>query len=347
MTGAGRLESSLPTSGCRSRVMSIRIRGAASALGLVALFVLFAGACSSSNPDQSTADSPGTGTRPGPTTTAPDEEPVSDLPTGPLDPPVDISVQIDNSDVILEWSDPTNPDGVAYLVARDGRELSTVTDTSYRDEGLADGAFRYQLFAVGADGPSIASAEVVAQVGAPDLFPPSDPTGVEIKVLDGKVLITWNDSLDDRGVRGYLIHRNHDFYAWVTGELKFVDDEIDENQTYRYRVRAQDDASNVSAPVGGIVSTGPPDTSPPSVPDGFDVAVEGNVVTIDWADSTDDREIWGYLVHRDGIFHAWVDEDTEFSETVASGSTHKYVIRAQDGAGNNSGPSETLDIAVG
>jgi hypothetical protein len=320
-----------------------------SALAPVALFVLFAGACSSSDPDQSTADSPGTDTTPDPTTTAPDEEEetVSDLPAGPLEPPVDISVQIDNSDVILAWSDTTNPDGVAYLVARDGRELATVTETSYRDEGLADGAYHYQLFAVGADGPSSASPEVVAQVGAPDLFPPSDPTGVEIKVLEGKVLITWNASLDDRGVRGYLIHRNHDFYAWVTDELKFVDDDVDENQTYRYRVRSQDDASNISAPVGGIVSTGPPDTTPPSAPDGFEVTVEGNDVTIDWADSTDDREIWGYLVHRDGIFHLWVPEDSEFSETVAAGSTHKYVVRAQDGAGNNSGPSETLDIAVG
>jgi large repetitive protein len=324
--------------------MSIRIRGVMSVL---ALAVLFAGACSSSDPDQSTSDSPSTDSKPTSTTTAPDEVIVSDLPAGPLDPPVDISVQIDNSDVILEWSDPTNPEGVAYLVARDGRELATVTDTSYRDQGLADGAYRYLLFAVGADGPSSASDQVVAQVGAPDLFPPSDPTAVEIKVINGKVLITWNASLDDRGVRGYLIHRNHDFYAWVTGELKFVDDDIDENQTYRYRVRAQDDAANVSAPVGGIVSTGPPDTMPPSAPAGLEVSVEGNVVTIDWADSTDDREIWGYLVHRDGIFHAWVDDKTEFSETVVAGSTHKYVIRAQDGAGNNSGPSETLDIAVG
>ena len=70
-------------------------------------------------------------------------------------------------------------------------------------------------------------------------------------------------------------------------------------------------------------------------------------MTIDWEDSSDDREIWGYLVHRDGIFHEWIAEGSEFREPVIPGSTHKYVIRAQDGAGNNSGPSETIDIAVG
>lgn len=344
MSDTDRCESSLTPDGCRSKIMSTPVRGVLSAL---ALTVLFAGACSSSDPDQSTADSPSTDSTPSSTTTAPGEVTDSDLPTGPLDPPVDITVQIDNGDVVLEWSDPTNPDGVAYLVARDGRELDTVAESSYRDVGLEDGAYRYLLFAVGAGGAASESVEIVAQVGAPDLFPPSDPTGVEIKVIAGKVLITWNESLDDRGVRGYLIHRDRDFYAWVTDELKFVDDDIVENQTYRYRVRAQDDAANNSAPVGGIVSSGPPDTTPPLAPDDTDVTVEGNVVTIDWAAAVDDRDIWGYLVHRDGIFHAWVGEDTEFSEIVPTGTSHKYVIRAQDSAGNNSGPSETLDIAVG
>ena len=139
MTKAGIIESSLPSRGCRSKIMSTRSRGVFSALVLT---MLIAGACSSGDPDQSTADSPSTDSTPGSTTTAPDEATVPDLPAGSLDPPVDISVQIDNSDVILTWADPTNPDGVAYLVARDGRELSTVTDMSYRDEGLADGAYR-------------------------------------------------------------------------------------------------------------------------------------------------------------------------------------------------------------
>ncbi len=256
-------------------------------------------------------------------------------------------VQIDNSDVVLRWSDFTNPGDVTYLVARNGRELDQTAETEYRDVGLEDGAYRYQIITVGSDGRTSEPFNVVAQVGAPDLFPPSDPTNVEIQVIDGKVLITWNESLDDRGVRGYLIHRNRDFYAWVTDELKFVDTDVDENQTYRYRVRAQDDAANNSAPVGGIVSTGPPDTTPPSIPQIVDVTVEGVVVTIDWEDSVDDREIWGYLVHRDGIFHEWIAEASEFREPVLPGSTHKYVIRAQDGAGNNSEPSETIDIAVG
>ena len=267
--------------------------------------------------------------------------------TRPLDAPVNVTVQIDNSDVVLRWSDFTNPDGVIYLVARDGREVGSTAETMFREVGLDDGAYRYQVIAVADNGDWSEPFNVVAQVGAPDLFPPSDPTGVEIQVLDGKVLITWNESLDDRGVRGYLIHRDRDFYAWVTDELKFVDENVDESQTYRYRVRAQDDAANNSAPVGGIVSTGPPDVTPPSIPVIVDVNVQGVLVTIDWEDSVDDREIWGYLVHRDGIFHAWVAEESELREAVVPGSTHRYVIRAQDGAGNNSGPSETVDIAVG
>ena len=265
----------------------------------------------------------------------------------PLDAPVNVTVQIDNSDVVLRWSDFTNPDGVIYLVARDGREVGSTAENMFREVGLDDGAYRYQVIAVADNGYWSEPFNVVAQVGAPDLFPPSDPTGVEIQVLDGKVLITWNESLDDRGVRGYLIHRDRDFYAWVTDELKFVDENVDESQTYRYRVRAQDDAANNSAPVGGIVSTGPPDVTPPSIPVIVDVNVQGVLVTIDWEDSVDDREIWGYLVHRDGIFHAWVAEESALREAVVPGSTHKYVIRAQDSAGNNSGPSETVDIAVG
>ena len=213
--------------------------------------------------------------------------------------------------------------------------------------GLDDGAYRYQIITVDDDGRSSEPFNVVAQVGAPDLFPPSDPTGVEIQVIDGKVLMTWNESRDNRGVRGYLIHRNRDFYAWVTDELKFVDDDVDENKTYRYRVRAQDDAANNSAPVGGIVSTGSPDVTPPSIPVVVDVTVQGVVVIIDWEDSVDDREICGYLVHRDGIFHEWIAEGSELREAVLPGSTHRYVIRAQDGAGNNSGPSETVEFAVG
>ena len=265
----------------------------------------------------------------------------------PLDAPVNVRVQIDNSDVVLRWSDFTNPDDVSYLIARDGREAGSTEDTMFRDLGLDDGAYRYQIITVDEAGRWSEPFNVVAQIGAPDLFPPSDPTSVEIQVLEGRVLMTWNESLDDRGVRGYLIHRNRDFYAWVTDDLKFVDNDVDPNQTYRYRVRAQDDAANNSAPVGGIVSTGPPDVTPPSIPVVVDVNVQGVVVIIDWEDSVDDREIWGYLVHRDGIFHAWIADESELREAVIPGSTHKYVIRAQDGAGNNSGPSETVDIAVG
>jgi hypothetical protein len=314
---------------------------------LVCVAVILAG-CSEgdadttgSEPEPSAADDPAGGSEPDRGLAR--EVTGDDVSRAPA-PPIDVTVQIDDSDVVLRWSRPAGSDDDTYVIGRDGREVGRTPDTEYIDIGVEHGTYDYQVISIGPDGAWSDPVDVPVEVGGPDRFPPSTPWGVEIEIGNGRVVVSWEESVDDQGVAGYLVHRDGQLQAWVTDDLRFVDSDVEAGHTYRYRIEARDHAGRVSAPAGGLASSGPIDSTAPSAPEIVDVMVEGGQITIDWQDSVDDGELWGYLVHRDGVFLGWVAGASEIVDSVDPGSDHLYVIRAQDVAGNNSLPSELVEI---
>ena len=83
--------------------------------------------------------------------------------------------------------------------------------------------------------------------GPQDDEAPTTPANLNA-VLDGsEIELTWDPSTDNIGVVGYLVHRNWQYLAYVTGTT-YLDDDIVGGTRYRYQIRAQDAAGNNSAP---------------------------------------------------------------------------------------------------
>jgi hypothetical protein len=88
---------------------------------------------------------------------------------------------------------------------------------------------------------------------------------------------------------------------------------------------------------GGSCGGGPPDTTAPSVPGGLRVTgTTSSTISLAWNASTDNVGVTGYEVRRDGST-ILTSSSTSFTDVgLAASSSHSYVVRAFDAAGNRS-----------
>ena len=65
-------------------------------------------------------------------------------------------------------------------------------------------------------------------------------------------------------------------------------------------------------------------------------------IDLSWQASSDDVGVTGYRIYRGGGQIATIGATTSYSDTtVTAGNTYSYEVRALDGAGHLSGPSNT------
>lgn len=96
------------------------------------------------------------------------------------------------------------------------------------------------------------------------------------------------------------------------------------------------DDANTNSPYF-IPSAPPPsgDTTPPAVPTITSVTNNGDTVTVNWNFDTD---VALYQIFRGGVSQGTI-ADSAFSQTVSTGGTYSYTVRARDAAGNWSAQS--------
>lgn len=196
----------------------------------------------------------------------------------------------------------------------------------------------------------------IVPAGAADTVAPSRPNGVWANASPTGLRVTWSPSGDDVGVVGYLVHRDGQFVAWVPSGATYNDLAVAVGSTYRYEIRAQDAARNVSPPSIALLATFDPsvDRIAPSAPNGLRLGTIGAGVWMSWPEAFDNRSVRGYLVYRDGQFQMWLPAGASgtgapsaWTDTrVVGGRSHRYEIRAQDAAGNTSAPSDPVTITA-
>lgn len=85
---------------------------------------------------------------------------------------------------------------------------------------------------------------------------------------------------------------------------------------------------------------GTPDTTPPSIPTGLQAtAVSTNLVSLNWAASTDNIAVAGYQIYRDGALLATTSSTSYQDLGVSPGTSYRYTLAAYDQAGNISAQS--------
>lgn len=151
----------------------------------------------------------------------------------------------------ISWTASTDDEAMgSYQVFRDGMQVGTPTGTSFADSGLTAGTtYVYTVAAVDAAGnASAASAPLPVTTLAPDVTPPSVPTGLVATGTTGtSTTISWSASTDDEAMAGYRVFRDGVQVGTPTS-TSFPDSGLTGGVTYVYTVRAVDAAGNVSAP---------------------------------------------------------------------------------------------------
>jgi len=188
-----------------------------------------------------------------------------------------------------------------------------------------------------------------ARMCEPEAFdntPPAAPAGAAAELTGSTVELTWGPGGGDVDVRGHLVHDNYQYLGWVGQGRNNFEHEIEPASRHRYQVRAQDGAGNNSDPTPMIVvdpSTG--DDAPPTTPEDLEVEMVAGDAVLNWEPATDDTRVAGYLVHDNWDYVAFVSNGTSFRlPDIEPGSTHRFQVRAQDGAGNNSSPTPLVRL---
>ena len=325
-------------------------------LALVLSITVFAAACSSDDTADEDAAAPTTAPEAGDDDsaerdvdevddTADESTTTSEAPADEPDPVAaimpEVTAAVTGSDVTLTWE---AVEGLRWEVQRDSSVLDRLAGNEFTDTDLDDGAYRYQVVAIGTEGDQISSDVLIVQIGDVDTIAPPHPTDVALEVADDQIVVTWTEPAVVDDIRGYLVHRDRVFIAYIDDGTEYVDTDIEPGRAYNYRIRSQDDAGNVSEPEAAR-SDGDTDVTPPTTPEGATITVEDGEVVITWEEATDDEGIWGYLIHRDGEFVLWTGLDTEFREPAPiDGSSPVYVVRSQDFTGNYSEPTAGLTL---
>jgi fibronectin type 3 domain-containing protein len=184
-----------------------------------------------------------------------------------------------------------------------------------------------------------------------DVTAPSAPTNLVAGALNPTTInLSWSASTDNIGVTNYLVFRDTlpSPIATVVGTA-FSDTGLTPLSSHSYRVIAIDGAGNLSGYSNTATANTPADTTAPSAPTDL-TAVGSNSTTINlsWTASTDNVDVVGYSVFRDGGATAIATVSvTNFSDTgLGIGSTHTYTVKALDAANNVSAASNTVTAST-
>jgi len=202
----------------------------------------------------------------------------------------------------------------------------------------------------------LALAGVVLTAAGCDKLAPSVPTPITAAATScTSVGIAWPASVDEprgSGLARYRVFRDGTLIADVAATETSLIDAVTGPTSHVYAVSAVDVAGNESAKSATAtvsVPTCSTDTKPPSKPKNVVATAEGcERVTLGWGASSDKggSGLAGYDVYRDGTVLVRVPTTSATDVAVQPGGAHVYVVRAVDGAGNQSPDSDAASVTV-
>jgi chitodextrinase len=173
---------------------------------------------------------------------------------------------------------------------------------------------------------------------------PTVPTGLNAGVTATSANLTWTASTDNVDVTGYNIYRNGAKIA-TSATNSYVNTGLTPSTSYSYTVQAYDAAGNTSAQSTALVATTTGDTVDPTTPTGLKTtAVSTSSATLTWTASTDNVDVTGYNIYRNGAKIATSATNSYTNSGLTAGSIYSYAVEAYDAAGNVSAKSTALSV---
>ena len=197
----------------------------------------------------------------------------------------------------------------------------------------------------------ITATDHFTQLTTCDLTAPTAPVGLTATAASPNTInLSWSPGTDNVGITSYKVFRDNSPspMATVVG-TSFSDTGLAPSTTHSYKVIASDAAGNLSPASNSASATTPADTAAPTAPGNL-IASAPNSTTINlsWTASTDNVGVVSYQVYRDGGATPvlTVTGTTASDVNLAVGSTHSYVVKAVDGANNQSAASNGVTITT-
>jgi fibronectin type 3 domain-containing protein len=168
-------------------------------------------------------------------------------------------------------------------------------------------------------------------------IPPAAPANLTATAGQNLINLDWDDN-NEPDLMQYNVYRAnaaegpYNQIAVVT-DSNFTDDNL-YGLTYFYRVTAVDNSENES-PFSEIASAMPVDTIPPAIPANITATAGDRQVILEW-DYNNEPDLGGYNVYRSltsGSGYILTASDvtvSNYTDTVANGSTYYYVVTSVD-----------------
>jgi poly(hydroxyalkanoate) depolymerase family esterase len=269
---------------------------------------------------------------------------------------------------IKQW---TNVLGVSQTPSFTDTPQSGWTRTRYGGTGINAPVEGISLSGAGHDLPRAGQARMAIQffgldTSGPggDTQAPSAPANLAApSSTSSSISLTWTASTDNVGVAGYQILRAPGTSGGTFTQVgtsttaSFTNTGLSASTTFRYQVRANDAAGNVSAvsnTVTAMTQAGTGDVTPPTAPANLTTtATTSNSISLSWSPSTDNVGVTGYQILRapgasGGTFaQVGTATTTSFTNTgLTASTTYRYQVRATDAAGALSPVSNTVTAAT-
>ena len=193
------------------------------------------------------------------------------------------------------------------------------------------------------------SGSTPATVLEVDRVKPSTPLNLVANAVSAtQIDLSWEPSTDNLGVTGYNVYRNGVKVAQLS-TTSYSNTGLVANTSYDFNVTAFDAASNESdqsetISMSTLVGV---DTEKPSVPLNVVAnAVSATQIDLSWEPSTDNVEVAGYNVYRNGEKVIQLNT-TSYSDTgLVANTSYDYNVAAIDAASNESDQSETISMTT-
>lgn len=257
------------------------------------------------------------------------------------------SQNVGRNSLRLKWSVADDNYGVvAYDVYQEAALLGTVTGTTYEVSALVPGtSYQFHVVARDAEGNTVSSPLLATATLAGDVTLPSwgsrsqlDPTLVSATGLQ----LNWPAAEDDTGVTSYRIEQNDTSVFEVPKSVRsYYINGLQAATAYTFKIRAVDEAGNVSEPLQVYASTMVADTITPQWPTGSRIIStrNGDQITLEWDAAVDNVGIMQYNLYRNGGESVSVAGAT--SIVLHDTEAAVYKVEARDFLGNSTvfGPS--------
>lgn len=273
--------------------------------------------------------------------------------------PLNLKVtSVTTDSVSLSWESATDSiDVIGYIIYRDNQLIQGVIgaeEVAYTDIGLMeDTMYTYQVRAVDQAGNiSEMSNTVTAKTKqTEEILPPAAPLNLRIDdVTTNSVSLSWEAAIDDVGVTGYHVYRDDQLVQTLSGtDLTYIDTGLMEATTYTYKIRAVDQAGNLSEASNAVKARTKMtiEVSRPLPPTKLRSArVTEHEVALMWDAPNESKEIMSYQVYRNNVLVGEVARETSLytDKDLQENTKYSYVVKSKNKEGNLSEESNKIIV---